>query len=565
MSAATGGSTTTTETTTQATTEATTGTSTTGTIDDGELAGLAQRLGIDGFRPSQREAIGALVEGTDVLAIIPTGGGKSAIYQAVSELLDGPTVVVSPLLALQEDQLASIASADLGEARAIDGSSSEADRAEVLDGLADGTLRYLFATPEILRDDELLDRLAEVGVSLLAVDEAHCVVTWGEGFRPDFAELGDVRRRLGSPTTVALTGSADPRIRADVCRSLAMDDVRLVTSGLERSNITLSVVGAASSDDAVDDLVAHLDDVDGKALVYVPTRKLTVEIAERVAASGRPARAFHGGLAKAEKTAALEMIRSEERAVVVATTAFGMGIDVPDIASVVHLDMPDSLLAYYQEVGRGGRDGGAASGAVFVSLRTKSRRAFASGVRATSVVDCASVDAALRAGASSRAELRRQTGLPAGRVARALAVLVEAGVATTTPALAVVGASDPDLIDRLCRAREEFDRSQLQAVERYRSARHCRWAQILASLGEPLDRCGHCDVCEAEAADGGSAQVVDGPFPVGAIVEHDEFGRGCVTSRRADVIDVAFDEVGPKGLSAELCLEEGLIRSVDAD
>ena len=524
---------------------------------------VARRIGIDRFRPIQERAISALVDGRDVLAVIPTGGGKSAIYQAAAELIPGVTVVVSPLLALQQDQMDSIMASGLGRAVAIDGSTNEGDREERLAELRDGSVEFLFVTPEILGDDEIIASLADVDISLLAVDEAHCIVTWGEGFRPDFLIIGDVRRRLGSPVTVALTGSADPRIRADVCRRLDMHDVEILMGDLERANISLSVVGADDETSAVDALVEHLRGVDGKALVYVPTRKACVEIAERLDVEGRRALPFHGGLGKDAKDAALELIRGDEGCVVVATTAFGMGIDIPDIGTVAHLDMPDSLLAYYQEVGRAGRDGAPASGAVFVSLRNRSRRAFSSGVRETTVVDCANVYVAIQNGAASRRAVIAETKLPAGRAVRAIAVLEQAGAITTRPKLGVIGASDPETIDRLCAEREEFDRSQIQAVERYRSVRQCRWAQILSSLGEPLERCGHCDVCEAQDVDPDHDTVEDGPFPVGTVVNHEKFGEGRVTSRHDDVLVVAFDQVGPKELGLSFCLDEEILDVVD--
>ena len=457
----------------------------------------------------------------------------------------------------------SIMASGLGRAVAIDGSTGARDREERLAGLRDGSVEFLFATPEILGDDEILDALSDVHVSLLAVDEAHCIVTWGEGFRPEFLVIGDVRRRLGSPVTVALTGSADPRIRADVCRRLDLDDVEILMGDLERANISLSVVGADDQDGAVESLVAHLDGVGGKALVYVPTRKLCIEIAERLDGDERRALPFHGGLKKSEKDEALELIRGSGPCVVVATTAFGMGIDIPDIGTVAHLDMPDSLLAYYQEVGRAGRDGDPAHGAAFVALRTRSRRAFASGVRSTTVTDCASVYVAVQNGAASRRSVIAETSLPAGRAVRAIAVLEQASALTTRPSLQVIGPSDPETIERLCREREEFDRSQMQAVERYRSLRQCRWAQILASLGEPLERCGHCDVCTAAEVDPAEASVDDGPFPVGTTVRHEEFGEGRVTSRRDDVLLISFDHVGPKELGLSFCLDEGILEVVD--
>jgi len=524
------------------------------------LTDIAERLGVDRLRLRQRDAIEALVAGTDVLAIIPTGGGKSAIYQGAALALGGVTVVVSPLLALQEDQIRSIEESDLGHAVSVDGSTSSSERSQAFDALESGSARFLFATPEILNSDDVLERIARCDVTLFAVDEAHCIVSWGQGFRPDFLLLGDTRRRLGNPTAVALTGSADPRIRTEIQRSLAMSDGITVSADLKRANIELSVVNAADRAASADCLADHLDTVAGKALVYVPTRRLCAELAERLNTDDRPAAAYHGGLKKADKKATVELIRSHERAVVVATTAFGMGIDIPDISAVAHLDMPDSLLAYYQEVGRGGRDGSPASGAVFVSLRSKSRRAFGSGVRETTVTDCAAVYVEIRNGAASRRQLIARLPMNGGRVVRALGVLAQVGAIAMSPSLTVTAELDVACVDEVCREREEFDRSQLEAVERYRSVRRCRWAQILTSLGEPLERCGHCDVCgDQNRNPPAPLDDVDLPFPVGTQVQHPDFGPGTVTTRLRDIITVAFDSVGPKELDTGLCVRNGLL------
>ncbi len=518
-----------------------------------------EAVGVRDLHPAQREAVEALVGGCDVLAVIPTGGGKSAIYQIVGAVLPGPSVVVGPLLALHADQHDSIERSDLPAAAALDGSTPATERAEIVAALSEGTLEYLLVTPETLAADDLLDELVDAGTSLLVVDEAHCIATLGQGFRPDFLALGDVRRRLGSPTTVALTGSADPQLRDEIVALLQLDDPAVVVADLDRPNIDLELHSAGDRESARAGLVSDVLAEGGKTLVYAPTRRLCEDLAAELASGGRAAVAYHAGLSAADKAAALDHIRDDPSAVVVATTAFGMGIDIPDIAVVAHLDLPESLIAYYQEVGRAGRDGSPARGVAFSTARERSRRDFAGGVRTIEVQDCHRVAQAVGAQATSRRAVIDRTGLGAGRVTRALHVLADLGAVQLRPSIRR-GRRHPDdeAIEQACRRREERDRSQVAAMARYRSVRRCRWSQILGSLGQALDRCGHCDVC-AEDADGPGDD--DGEL-TGVRVVHPEFGEGLVTASSERRLTVAFDEVGTKDLDPDLSWETGLLRLV---
>ncbi len=513
------------------------------------------RAGFDALHDLQRVSVDALRRGQDVLAILPTGGGKSAIYQIAGTLIDGPTIVVSPLLALQQDQLAAIGSSDLPAAATIDGSTSSGDRAAILARLADGSLEFLFTTPETLTGSDLLEVLTSTAVSLLVIDEAHCIATWGHSYRPAYLELGRIRQELGSPRCLALTASADPRLRDDIQRELRMSDPLVVSGDVMRTNIELGVQRLADADEAEAKLIEDLSVQTLKTIVYVPRIAAAERLADSLASSGREASVFHGRLTSGEKERTLEWFRTSGDGVVFATTAFGMGIDIEDISQVCHLDLPPSLIDYYQEIGRAGRNGEAASAVAYVGTRRVSRRSFAGGVRSISTSDCAAVLTSIIAGARSRRAVADTSELPAGRVSRALTVLEMAGVVRLRPRWTVL---DPSVastsIEDLCNHREEFDRSQRAAVERYPVADTCRWQQILAALGEASATCGNCDRCREHPSDGAEAEPL-----LERRLEHVQFGSGTISSVDDGSVTVTFDEVGPKVLDLDLCLREEIV------
>ena len=329
------------------------------------LAALAaSTFSLPELRDGQLAGMTALVDGRDVLAVMPTGYGKSAIYQVAAQYLHSatgrPAVVVSPLIALQEDQLDGLA-ADLGPdaAVAINSSHSDAEVEAAWQAAESGTAAFLYLAPEQLAKDTTVERLARLGVSLFVVDEAHCVSSWGHDFRPDYLGLGAVRERLGNPPAAALTATASPPVRDEIVERLGMKDPLVLVHGFDRPNISLDVVRHHEDKDkrsAVLHQVAALAR-DGQGLVYAATRKDTEKYAAKLAAEGLRAEAYHAGLAAAERERIHELFLADGLDVVVATTAFGMGIDKPTVRFVVHADIPESLDAYYQEIGRGGRDG----------------------------------------------------------------------------------------------------------------------------------------------------------------------------------------------------------------
>ncbi|MEB3223824.1 MAG: ATP-dependent DNA helicase RecQ [Candidatus Sericytochromatia bacterium] len=317
---------------------------------------LRERFGLSGFREGQREVIDALLAGRSTLAVMPTGRGKSLCYQLPALLLPGVTVVVSPLIALMKDQVDALEARGI-PATFVNSSLDPETQAERLEGLVEGTWRLLYVAPERFRQRAFLEALRHVRVSLLAIDEAHCLSQWGHDFRPDYLKLRAAREACGDPVVLAATATATPEVRTDVIGQLGLRDPHIVVSGFDRPNLRYVVRHTPSEEAKAEKLLEILDRVPGAAIVYAATRKNVEAVTERLVSAGIGAVAYHAGLGDEERAAAQERFMAGRARVVVATNAFGMGIDKPDVRAVVHHDLPGTLEAYYQEAGRAGRDG----------------------------------------------------------------------------------------------------------------------------------------------------------------------------------------------------------------
>ena len=316
-------------------------------------AALRRFWGHPGFRPGQREVIEAVLAGRDVLAILPTGGGKSVCYQVPALLRDGLTLVVSPLIALMQDQVAQL---DARGVKAAFINSTLAAR-EIDQRWTDaefGRYRLLYVAPERLQSDIFLARAERLNVTLLAVDEAHCISEWGHHFRPSYLQIAQARVHLGDPPTIAVTATATPEVRRDIVEHLALRDPEVIVKGFDRPNLVWSIFRAENKREKV---LRVLRSVPGSGLLYAATRRAVEDWAGWLAQQGETVMAYHGGLANEVREKAQQAWIESRVRLVVATNAFGMGIDKPDVRSVIHLDVPASLEAYYQEAGRAGRDG----------------------------------------------------------------------------------------------------------------------------------------------------------------------------------------------------------------
>jgi ATP-dependent DNA helicase RecQ len=315
---------------------------------------LRRVFGFPAFRGLQEAAIERVMAGGDALVLMPTGGGKSLCYQVPALCRPGMAIVVSPLIALMDDQVAALR--QLGVAAGALHSEVEVDAARAVAGDLDaGRLDLLYVSPERLSMPGTLDRLARQRIALIAIDEAHCVSAWGHEFRPEYRGLARVAQRFPGVPRIALTATADPRTRVDILHALGMDDAEMFTASFHRPNLHIA---AQAKESEAKQLSAFLNRHKGQAgIVYCGSRAKTERTALRLKADGFTALPFHAGLSAMEKRVALTRFRSGEPVIMVATIAFGMGIDRPDVRFVVHLDMPDSPEAFYQQIGRSGRDG----------------------------------------------------------------------------------------------------------------------------------------------------------------------------------------------------------------
>lgn len=319
------------------------------------LRRLKSVFGFDGFRPGQEEIVQAILAGRDVLAIMPTGGGKSLCYQLPALLRAGPTIVISPLIALMRDQVAALREAGV-EAGALTSANDPHENARVFDALEEGRLKLLYMAPERLGLGGTLDLLRKTGASMLAVDEAHCVSQWGHDFRPDYLRIGELRAALGGIQTTAFTATADEATRHDIIARLFGDSrPEIFLRGFDRPNLSLAFEPKQGAQRRILDFVRKRPEQSG--IIYTASRKRAETIATALQGAGVKALAYHAGLDADIRSDRQDRFAREDGIVMAATVAFGMGIDKPDIRFVIHADLPKTVESYYQEIGRAGRDG----------------------------------------------------------------------------------------------------------------------------------------------------------------------------------------------------------------
>ncbi len=317
---------------------------------------LRERFGIEALREPQERAIQAVLEGRDVLVTMPTGAGKSLVYQLPALVLEGLTLVISPLIALMKDQVDALRARGIA-ASYVNSSLEARERRRRLEAAAEGHTDLLYVTPERFRSPHFLELLPRLDVRRLAVDEAHCISHWGHDFRPDYSRLERYRGLLGNPPTLALTATATPRVAQDIIGHLGLDDPLVVRTGIERPNFFLGVERVTTAEEKLERIAERISAIDGPGIVYSALIRDLEATHGELRRRGIPSLVYHGGLSAQERRSMQERFMASEREVVLATNAFGMGIDKPDIRFVLHAQIPRTLEAWAQEVGRAGRDG----------------------------------------------------------------------------------------------------------------------------------------------------------------------------------------------------------------
>ena len=550
---------------------------------------LRERFGHDSLRPGQERIIRNLLEGRDVLAVLPTGAGKSLTYQLTALLLPGLTLVVSPLIALMRDQEAALEERGI-VVGVINSAETERDAEEDLERARRAETKLLYVTPERFDDPEFMATMRRARVSLLVVDEAHSISEWGHDFRPAYLALGSVAEQLGRPTLLALTATATPWIRREIVERLGMRDPDLVVRGVDRPNLFLEARRVDSeveeyrllerllhADGAVDgyegqsELSAGLGEaMQGCGIVYTAATKAAQQTAEWLNEWGIPADYYHGQRRKADRERVQAAFMAGELRVIAATNAFGLGVDKPDVRFVIHRDVPSSVEAYYQEAGRAGRDGQLARCTLIYSPADLGRAAFLAGGGQLTIEDVKQARKGLRKHPSTtKAELRKATGLSQGDLLRVLELLESAGIVEQRRDR--IRLLRPDFKPtELSLEREEhrhaYERSRLEMMRAYAELRDCRRNYILNYFGQEAEteRCAHCDndlIHERIASPPEEAPATRPlPFDMNDHVVHNAWGVGLVQRVTDDSVTVLFETVGYKTFDAELVQERGLLR-----
>ncbi len=484
------------------------------------VASLRQHFGFEDFREGQREVIGSILEGKDAVVVMPTGSGKSLCYQLPAMILDGVTLVVSPLIALMKDQVDALHARGL-PATFINSSISESEQLARIDALRRREHKLVYIAPERFRSSRFNAALQQIPISLFAVDEAHCISTWGHDFRPDYLRLRNVIKSLNKVQTLALTATATPYVRSDIIQQLGLNRPQTFVSGFDRPNLSIEVVHTVREREKIASIRNLAKQTPGSGIIYASTRKAVEQVGAKLKALDLGVSEYHAGMSDAMRVRAQDDFMSGRTQMIVATNAFGMGIDKPDIRFVFHYQMPGSIEAYYQEIGRAGRDGLPSTCVLLFNYADKNTHDFFIEGSYPDISIIKQVYDSLAATELRRIELSTQEiARRAGEsnemaVQSALYVLERAGhIQRTAPALnrggrgAQQGRSiimlDSSPVDKLridpaeVSRRGELERRKLRAMIDFCYTDYCYRAHILNYFGDRKSerRCGTCGNCK---------------------------------------------------------------------
>jgi ATP-dependent DNA helicase RecQ len=530
-------------------------------------AALREKFGYQSFNPGQVEVISRVLEGEDTLAILATGAGKSLCYQLPALLFEGTTIVVSPLIALMKDQLDMLAERGVTSTVALNSTLSEDQELTAIERIASGHMKIVFVTPEKLEDDAFVSLLQQLHVPLFCVDEAHCISQWGHDFRPAYLNLGKVIMQLRNPTVLALTATATPAVREDILLQLGIPHVKPIVKGFDRPNLQYEVRRAESEAGKLKMLkdLFLKGELDGTGIVYTATIKNALEVQQYLHDElGLPAAVYHSKLQKHDRTAVHELFMQEAIRAVVATNAFGLGIDKPNIRFVVHFDLPGSVEAYTQEAGRAGRDGDLSKCVLIYRMSdTRVQNYFLTG-KYPDIEEVQKVFGTLeifgeQEGGVSLTDLRKITQLPLTKLKVVLALLKKGGFIEngmrSKYVLTDAAREQREMVLNLANyeTKKKYDQSKLAMMLQYAETTGCRRRFILNYFGEDYAEvtCGACDNCLQ-----GRRDFTSSGYRIADVVYHRKFGQGTVERAEKDLVTVLFPNVGYKTLLASAVSRE---------
>ena len=482
---------------------------------------LDTTFGIQQLRDGQQRVIDSILDGKDTLAIMPTGSGKSLCYQVPARMMDGMTIVVSPLISLMKDQLEHLQQIGIRAYQLNSSLHADEERA-ALAAIAEQRCEIVFCTPERLAMNAFVAILQEVKVALVVVDEAHCISTWGHDFRPAYLELGSTLEALGRPPVLALTATATQEVIDDIGRQLNRKHLNVVNTGIYRPNLHYSVRQVTNADEKLDVARRLAHETPGKGIIYAATVKAAEDMCHRLDEAGESVTIYHGKLPAAERKANQDMFMNDERRLMVATNAFGMGIDKPDTRFVIHLQIPANLEAYYQESGRAGRDGLDAQCTLLFLQDDKRLQQFFLVKHYPTAAEIRAVYDAVRTLAANETATPARVDEVAGDLAGphlkvCLKLLKDAKLLRQNRKFEFLATSNEpqmnlfDAMAEIYRRKQDHDKDALEQMVSYAVSGFCRWRLLLDYFGDDhpgFEKCCQCDNCKNPPAAALSSEIV---------------------------------------------------------
>lgn len=467
---------------------------------------LRERFGLESLRDGQAEVIQSVLDGHHTLSIMPTGAGKSLCFQLPALLIPGTTIVVSPLIALMKDQKEKLDRLEISTIE-INSTLTTKEQTENVETVTEGQTEFVYVTPERLVSEDFLKSMDSLEIDLMVIDEAHCVSQWGHDFRPAYLSLRDAWKRLREPRILALTATATKSVVEDICKQLGVPDMRIFSSGIMRDNLFYEALHVEKESEKTEKIKELLNEAKGSGIIYCATVRAATDIYEELSALGYPVDLYHGKLSAADRTENRQRFMAADDRIIVATNAFGMGIDKPDIRFIIHFQFPGSLEAYYQESGRAGRDGNPSRCILLYLKKDKSTQSFFLAGKYPRTEQLLALYQSLtllnaRDKKFNEADVVEASKVPKAKVKVMLAAMKHSKIVESRRdglRLLKHGLIETDLAPVMegYRLKKEADAEKLKQMIVYAQSAMCRWKLLLRYFDQNVEwqNCGHCDNC----------------------------------------------------------------------